>query len=119
MEATEGAGSHDVSNSKPVVPRTEQSKDLTGESNENVNEADKDDTNKDNFDWTNVASDAEGGKNKQGTMCCVWLSLRPSDFLMQARKTRREGEGEQLYVVRRIDHDAHQQITTLHVSLGG
>jgi len=65
--ADSGAGSHDVSMiSKPVVQSTEHSNDVTAESSDNVNDAEKNESGKDN-DAASIFSDSEGGKTgKQG-----------------------------------------------------
>jgi hypothetical protein len=72
-DSSQGAGSNDdVSISKPVVPSSEHSNDVTVESNDNVNDAEKDESVKDN-DVASVFSDndsgkpgKQGGKNKKG-----------------------------------------------------
>jgi hypothetical protein len=68
--------------SKPVVQSTEHSNDVTAESSDNVNDAEKNESGKDN-DAASIFSDSEGGKTgKQGTHFCDWVTLRLSNFSM-------------------------------------
>jgi len=64
-DSTQGAGSRDVSISKPVVPSSEHSNDVTAESNNNVNDAEKDESGKDN-DAASTVSDNDGKAGRQG-----------------------------------------------------
>jgi len=63
-DSTLGAGSHDVSISKPVVPSSEHSNDVIAESNDNVNDAEKDELGKDG-DTASVFSDNDGKTGRQ------------------------------------------------------
>ena len=64
---------------------------MTAESNDNVNDIEKDESGKDN-DGASVFSDADGSRgNKQGTLCCVRVSPRLSNFRCRGEKS--EGTG--------------------------
>lgn len=104
MESTQGLGSDDVSISKPVVPSSEHSNDVTAESKDNVNDTEKDESGKDN-DGASVFSDADAGKagNKQGMRYSIRVTLRVFNFSMQGEIRGEQGEQEELRVER--DHD--------------
>ena len=71
---------------------------MTAESNDNVNDAEKDESGKDN-DAASVLTDNEGSKaSKQGTHFCDWVTVRLSNFSMQGEKPR--GERKRLRVER-------------------
>ncbi|KAH0829112.1 hypothetical protein J3R83DRAFT_2579 [Lanmaoa asiatica] len=63
VDSTQGAGSHDVSITKPVVPPSAHSNDVTTESNDNMNDTEKDESGKDN-DLASIVSDNDSGKGR-------------------------------------------------------
>lgn len=68
---------------------------MTAESNDNVNDTEKDESGKDN-DGASVFSDAEAAKagSKQGMRYCVRVTLWLFDLSMQGGEIRGEGKQE-------------------------